>query len=56
MAHEVVLDHPHVVDANAVGELHLLDDIFEMRVRILFRGQIRGQIEEAEFHLISTGV
>ena len=46
----MVLDDPGVVDADAVGELDLLDDAAIMRLRVAHGRQIGRQIEQPEFH------
>ncbi len=50
MPHEVMLDHPRVLDADLVGEQHLFDDIVEMRRHVARVGQVGRQIEQSELH------
>ena len=49
---EVVLDLPHVVEAQAVGELHLLEGVLEQAVLVvgLPRAGQLVLVEDAELH------
>ena len=46
----MVFDDPGVVDADAVGELDLLNDAAIVRLGVAHGGQIGRQIEQPELH------
>ena len=50
VSHEMMFDDPGVVDADAVGELDLLNNAAIVRLSVAHGGQISRQIEQSELH------